>query len=93
MTIPPTGPYTETSGTWTFTPEVDSTAWRNDTEFMSFGWWMQEPDSANGTYTFQYYADGNAYVAPAAGISAGSAIYSRVEPPASTLSRLSKMEA
>ena len=60
VVIPETGPYTST-GTWTFTPELGATAWRNDPEFMSFGWWLQEPNSANGTYTFQYYADGTAY--------------------------------
>ena len=73
VTIPPTGPYQATTGTWTFTPELNATAWRGDSEFMSFGWWMQEPNSQNGTYTFQYYADGTNYVA--AGTPTGTATY------------------
>ncbi|MYE02341.1 MAG: hypothetical protein F4Y03_13935 [Alphaproteobacteria bacterium] len=75
ITITPTGTYTSPD-TWTFTPELNSTAWRNDTEFMSFGWWLQEPNSSDGTYTFQYYADGNDYTAPPGTIATGSATYS-----------------
>ena len=74
LTIAPNGTYTETSGTWTFTPELGSTAWQGDQEFMSFGWWLQEPASEDGAYTFRYYADGNAYVAPTA-IEPGAATY------------------
>ena len=74
LTITPTGTYTETTGAWTFTPEVGATAWRNDQEFMSFGWWLQEPNNQDGAYTFQYYADGNAYTAPTA-ITTGTATY------------------
>ncbi len=75
ITITPTGTYTSPD-TWTFTPELNSTAWRNDTEFMSFGWWLQEPNSSDGTYTFQYYADGNDYTAPPGTIATGTATYS-----------------
>ena len=74
LTISPNGTYAETSGTWTFTPELGSTAWQGDQEFMSFGWWLQEPASADGAYTFEYYADGVPYVAPTA-IQPGSATY------------------
>ena len=75
VTISPGGTYAETTGTWTFTPELNVTAWRDDSEFISFGWWMQEPDSPNGAYTFEYYADGTAYTAPSA-IATGTATYS-----------------
>ena len=76
VTIPETGAYTS-ADVWTFVPEVGATAWLGDREFMSFGWWLQEPLSANGTYTFQYYADGIAYAAPAAAANApeGTATY------------------
>ena len=86
VTITPTGTYTSPDG-WTFTPELNSTAWLQDGgtaqfagtarqvgEFMSFGWWLQEPASSDGTYTFQYYADGTAYTVPAA-ITTGTATY------------------
>ena len=76
VTITPTGTYTETSGTWTFTPELNATAWRNDTEFMSFGWWMQEPNSSDGAYMFQYYADGNAHTPAPGTLATGTATYS-----------------
>ena len=75
VTIPPTGPYQATTGTWTFTPEVRATAWRGDSEFMSFGWWLQEPLSQNGAYTFKYYVDGTAYTTTAAGTPTGTATY------------------
>jgi hypothetical protein len=75
VTITPGGDYLETNGEWTFTPELNSTAWRNDTEFMSFGWWLQEPNSPNGAYQFGYYADGNAYTPPPGTITTGTATY------------------
>ena len=80
VTITPGGTYS-TADTWTFTPELNSTAWRVDSEFMSFGWWMQEPNSANGTYTFEYYADGSTVYAPPTGtapdtLATGTATYS-----------------
>ena len=75
ITISPTGTYTETSGMWTFTPELNARGWRNDTEFMSFGWWMQEPTSSDGAYSFQYYADGNDYTVPPGTIRTGTATY------------------
>ena len=74
VTIAPNGTYTAPD-TWSFTPELNATAWRQDQEFMSFGWWLQEPNSSNGTYTFQYYADGNAYTAPPGTIITGPATY------------------
>ena len=73
VTITPTGTYTS-GDTWHFTPELNATAWRQDQEFMSFGWWLQRPNGSDGTYTFQYYADGNAYTVPAA-ITTGTATY------------------
>ena len=75
VTIPPTGLYLASVGTWTFTPEVGATAWRGDSEFMSFGWWLQEPLSQNGAYTFKYYVDGTAYTTTAAGTPTGTATY------------------
>ena len=76
VTISPSGTYS-TDDDWTFTPELNSTAWQQDAEFISFGWWLQEPDSANGTYTFRYYADGTDYAsADNDGIVAGTATYS-----------------
>ena len=75
LTISSSGTYAETSGAWTFTPELGATAWRNDTEFMSFGWWMQEPNNSDGAYTFQYYANGNAHTPAPGTLATGTATY------------------
>ena len=77
VTVTPGGAYTLAGGTWTFVPELNATAWRQDDEFMQFGWWLQEPTAATGAYTFQYFADGDAYAAPATSnlLAAGSAEY------------------
>lgn len=76
VTVAPSGAYTLV-GTWTFVPELNATAWRQDPEFMSFGWWLQEPTAQTGVYTFQYYADGTAYAraSTTANLAAGSATY------------------
>ncbi|MYE59470.1 MAG: hypothetical protein F4X35_07875 [Alphaproteobacteria bacterium] len=87
VTVAPSGAYTAV-GTWTFVPELNSTAWIQDGgtaagagggqqgEFMSFGWWLQEPTAQTGTYTFRYYADGSAYdLASGGNLAAGSATY------------------
>ena len=77
VTVAPDGTYTLVGTAWTFVPELNSTAWQGDQEFMSFGWWLQEPTAATGEYTFRYYADGTAYGRPAAvtNLAAGSATY------------------
>ena len=72
VTIPESGPYTS-ADTWTFLPELGSTAWQNDQESMNFGWWLQEPTNPNGAYTFEYYANGTNYIA--AGTPSGTATY------------------
>ena len=86
--VAPSGTYT-LGGTWTFIPELNSTAWLQDGgdangggtatqigEFMSFGWWLQEPTAQTGAYTFRYYADGTAYATPSGTtLAAGSATY------------------
>ncbi len=75
VTVAPNGSYTLV-GTWTFVPELNATAWQGDQEFMSFGWWLQEPTAQTGSYTFRYYADGNPYsIASGTNLAAGSAIY------------------
>ena len=86
VTVAPSGTYT-VAGTWTFIPELNSTAWIQDGgtaagagggqlgEFMSFGWWLQEPTAQTGAYTFRYYADGTAYNLGAGNLAVGSATY------------------
>ena len=87
VTVAPSGAYTLV-GTWTFVPELNSTAWIQDGgtfngggtptqlgEFMSFGWWLQEPTAQTGAYTFRYYADGTAYNLGAGNLAVGSATY------------------
>ena len=88
VTVTPTGTYTNVVGTWTFVPELNSTAWLQDGgtangggtptqigEFMSFGWWLQEPTAQTGAYTFRYYATGTAYNLGAGNLARGSAVY------------------
>ena len=89
VTVSPAGAYTLVAGqTWTFVPELNSTAWLEDGgnangggtatqigEFMSFGWWLQEPTAQTGAYSFRYYADGTAYNLGAGNLAAGSATY------------------
>ncbi len=84
VAVTPGGAYTLT-GTWTFVPELNATAWLQDGgtaagggqqgEFMSFGWWLHEPTAQTGVYTFRYYADGSAYQLAAGDLAAGSATY------------------
>ena len=87
VTVSPTGAYTSTD-TWTFTPELNSTAWLADggtaqfggtarqvDDFMSFGWWLQEPTAQTGVYAFRYYADGTAYQLATGNLAVGSATY------------------
>ena len=84
VAVTPGGAYTLT-GTWTFVPELNATAWLQDGgtaagggqigEFMSFGWWLQEPTAQTGVYTFRYYADGTAYQLASGALAEGSATY------------------
>ena len=76
LTVSPTGVYTAVSSSWTFTPQYNANAWRGDGEFMSFGWWLQEPRSEDGTYSYQYYYDAQRFYNTAnAGIPIGPATY------------------
>ena len=86
VTVAPNGSYTLV-GTWFFIPELNSTAWLQDGgtaagagggpigEFMSFGWWLQEPTAQTGAYTFRYYAHGTAYNLGSGNLASGSATY------------------
>ena len=75
VTVAPSGAYT-TDDMWTFVPELNARAWQMDEEFMSFGWWLQEPTAETGAYTFRYYADGDAYqLPPDTDLAAESATY------------------
>lgn len=37
-------------------------AYREDSEFLTFGWWMNEPAKSTGAYSFAAFYNGNAYV-------------------------------
>ena len=79
VSVAPNGAYTQTTGTWTFTPELNAMAYQADGTFMSFGWWLRRPNNPDGAYAFEYYADGGPY-AQVAGQNAnpptGTATYS-----------------
>lgn len=51
------------SDVWRFTPNTGAKAYREDSEFLSFGWWMSEPAKATGTYSFDTHYGGLAYAA------------------------------
>ena len=90
VTVAPSGAYT-TADTWTFVPELNSTAWIQDGgtaagaaggsafgqigDFMSFGWWLQEPAAQTGVYSFRYYANGTPYQLASGNLASGSATY------------------
>ena len=62
VTVTPSGTYASPDG-WTFTPELNARAYQTDATFMSFGWWLRTPRSADGAYAFEYYANGQPFVA------------------------------
>lgn len=74
VTVSPAGAYAQAAGTWTFTPELNARAYQSDATFMSFGWWLRTPASADGAYSYSYYADGGAFV-PTATVPTGTATY------------------
>ena len=74
----PAGLYTSVQGdgtadSWTFTPELNATAFQADGEFVRFGWWMQTPRSPDGTYSFNTWFHGTDYAQ--AGTPVGPATY------------------
>ena len=60
LNIAPNGEYSQvdSSDQWTFTPELNATAWRQDRAHVNFGWWLSEPDNPKGSYSFQYFHNG-----------------------------------
>ena len=58
------GMISSTGGTWTFTPDADladdTMIDLPDTDHLYFGWWLQEPDDAEGSYAFRTFSGGTA---------------------------------
>ncbi len=56
------GMISSTGGTWTFTPDSDLVDEimidLPDADHLYFGWWLQEPDDAEGTYAFGTFSGG-----------------------------------
>ena len=56
------GMISSTGGTWTFTPDADLAEEimidLPDTDHLYFGWWLKEPDDAEGTYAFRTFSGG-----------------------------------
>ena len=73
VTVTPAGTYASPD-TWTFTPELNARAYAADGTFMTFGWWLRTPQSPDGTYDFEYYVDGTAFV-PTTTAPTGTATY------------------
>ena len=47
--------------TWTFTPNTGEMAYREDSEFLRFGWWLRDPAKATGQYQFNAFYAGTPY--------------------------------
>ena len=56
------GMISSTGGTWTFTPDADLAGEimidLPDTDHLYFGWWLKEPDEAEGSYAFRTFSGG-----------------------------------
>ena len=56
------GMISSTGGTWTFTPNSDLAGDimidLPDTDHLYFGWWLKEPDDAEGSYAFRTFSGG-----------------------------------
>ena len=56
------GLMSSTGGTWTFTPDSDLADGimidLPDTDYLYFGWWLKEPDDAEGSYAFRTFSGG-----------------------------------
>ena len=75
VTVSASGMYTPAQP-WTFTPNNGEMAYREDTEVLSFGWWLTEPAKSTGSYSFDAFQMGAGYTATDAGTGvSGSATY------------------
>ena len=56
------GMISSTGDTWTFTPDSDLAGEimidLPDTDYLHFGWWLKEPDDAEGSYAFRTFSGG-----------------------------------
>ena len=56
------GMISSTGGTWTFTPDADLAGEividLPDTDYLYFGWWLQELTEAEGSYAFRTFSGG-----------------------------------
>ncbi len=60
VSVTSAGSYTS-NGVWTFTPNAGAMAYREDSEFLRFGWWMSEPTRSTGAYNFAAFYNGTPY--------------------------------
>ena len=60
--LPTIGMISSTGGIWTFTPDSDLVdeimVDLPDADHLYFGWWLKEPDDAEGTYAFRTFSGG-----------------------------------
>ena len=56
------GMISSTGGTWTFMPDSDLAGGimidLPDADYLYFGWWLKEPDDAEGSYAFRTFSGG-----------------------------------
>ena len=77
VTVTPAGTY-GTANAWAFTPNTGEMAYHEDSEYVTFGWWMREPAKSTGAYSFAAFYSGSDYVVSGSNMGAeveGAATY------------------
>ena len=61
VSVASNGTYSMGTDVWTFTPNTGEVAYREDSEFLRFGWWLRDPTKATGQYQFNAFYSGTPY--------------------------------
>ena len=61
VSVASNGTYSMGTDVWTFTPNTGEMAYREDSEFLRFGWWLRDPTKATGQYQFNAFYSGTPY--------------------------------
>ena len=62
VTVTPAGGYSSDNA-WTFAPNPGQMAYHEDSEYVTFGWWLREPAKSTGAYSFAaFYSGTDVYV-------------------------------
>ena len=63
ITVSASGAYMKgvSGDVWTFIPSAKAMGHKEDSEFLTFGWWLNEPAKSTGAYDFYAFYNGTAY--------------------------------